>query len=76
MSVLLLLAALALATFLCLENNKSISYEESGNTEVVRHNVVFKLCCFRFRVAEHIRRRRVPGQLGRRGATPERGLRH
>lgn len=75
MSILLLLAALALAALLCLENNESISYEDFGTTEVVRHDMVFKLGCFRFTVAEHIRRRRVPGQLGPRGAPPERGLR-
>lgn len=65
MGILLVLAALALATLLCLENNKSISYEDFGNTEIVRHDVVFKLVCFRFTIGEHIRRNRVPGQLGR-----------
>lgn len=75
MAVLLLLTVLAFAFSLCLRINKSVSYEDSGKMEVVCHDVAFTLGFVRISVAEHIHRRRHPGKLGQRGATPEPGLR-
>lgn len=75
MAVLLLLTALALTSVLCFRINKSVSYESPGKIEAVRHDAAFTLGSVSFRIAEHIRRRRRPGQLGQRGATPEPGLR-
>ena len=48
----------------CLSTERSTYTERSGAIQVTHHNVVFQLGPLRFVVAEHYRRRDVPGAHG------------
>ena len=68
-----LLCVAAAAVYHCLSTERSTYTERSGTIQVTQHNVVFKLGRLRFIMAEHYRRRDVPGAHGTVGSRARTG---
>ena len=68
-----LLCVAAAVVYHCLSTERSTYTERSGTIQVTQHNVVFKLGRLRFIMAEHYRRRDVPGAHGTGGSRARTG---